>query len=64
MTKAESTKTRIETRERQALEKALRRKAGKDADADLSAEKLAQARTKTRQDFHDAARDKSLWKKR
>ena len=45
---------RIETREKQALQKALRRKAQQARKAD----------NKERQDFYDAARDQGLWRKR
>jgi len=46
--------TRIETREKQALQKALRHKAPQAHKAD----------NKERQDFYDAARDQGLWRKR
>ena len=45
---------RIETREKQALQKALHRKARQARKAD----------NKERQDFYDAARDQGLWRKR
>jgi len=45
---------RVETREKQALQKALRRKARQARQADI----------KERQDFYDAARDQGLWRKR
>lgn len=55
-------RARIETRERQALEKAQRRKAVMTRTAAQSAEELMQAAIEARQDFHDAARDQGLWK--
>jgi len=45
---------RVETRERQALQKALRRKTQEARKAD----------NKERQDFYDAARDQGLWRKK
>jgi len=55
-------RTRIETRERQALDKVLRRAARHGAKAEMSAEAQAKAGTNTKQDFYDAAKDKGLWK--